>query len=277
MTAQKLMPAQVFKFHNPEWGEGYAFEGAGRPWKPDDIQQVPIGTVIQLGIDKFVYGHAAGTVIPNFGAKIKNPQDVSQEIIGADADIYATSIVLTLDNTDGPTYNGLLPENYLAGGRVVVFPAGNDPENFTRTILSNTAVTVNGGTATFTVELDAPIPVALTTSDVAEAMASPWAAVVPNTATKLTDNLCSVCGIPTCKATSGQFLWFQIGGIIWTSPDAALGAGASNRDARYNGDGSVSDGDDIYTADIEQRCGFVLANDKGEGQGAPFIMLDPMV
>jgi len=267
----------MHRVHNPYWGDAMAFQGAGRPWKPDTVQQFPIGTVIQLGIDKFVYGCAAGTVLPNFGAKIKNPQDISQEIIGADAAIYATTITLTLDNTDGPAYDGLLPENYLAGGRVVVFPAGNDPEDFVRTILSNTAVTVNGSTATFDVELDAPIPIALTVSDVAEAVASPWAAVVPGTATKLADNLCSVCGIPTCVATSGQFLWFQIGGIIWSSPDAALGAGASNRDARYNGDGSISDGDDVNTTLIEQRCGFVVANDKGAGQGAPFIMLDPMV
>jgi len=273
----KLMPAQMHRVHNPYWGETIAFQGAGRPWKVDTTQQFPIGTVIQLGIDKFVYGKAAGTVLPNFGGKVKDPQTVSQEVLGAAADIYATTITLTLDSTDGPTYNGLLPENYLAGGRVVVFPAGNDPENFQRTILSNTAVTVNGGTATFDVTLDAPIPIALTTSDVAEATCSPWAAVVPNTSTKLTDNLCSVCGIPTCKATSGQFLWFQIGGIMWVSPDAACGAGASNRDVRYNGDGSVSDGDDTNTIDIEQRCGWVVANDKGGGQGAPFIMMDPMV
>ena len=252
------MTAKLHRMHNAKWGETFALSGSGRPYEPDDVQKFPIGTVIQLGIDKFVYGKAAGTLAPNMAAKIKNPQDVSQEVIGAAAVAGVTSIVLTLDNTDGPTYNGLLPENYLAGGRVVVFPAAGGVTFFVRGILSNTAVTTNGSTATFTVELDAPIPCALTTSDVAEAIASPWAAVVPNTATKLTDNLCSVCGIPTCRATTGQFLWFQIGGIIWDSPDAACGAGASNRDVRYNGDGSVSDGDDTNTADIEQRCGFVL-------------------
>lgn len=270
------MAVELLRMHNPQWGEAFIMSGSGRPYEADDVQKFPIGTVLSLGLDKFVYGKAAGTVIPNMAAKIKDPQCASQEVLGADAVAGATSIVITLDSTDGPTYNGNLPANYLAGGRVVIFPAGNDPEDIVRGILSNTAITGGAG-GTTTIELDAPIPIALTTSDVAEAIASPWAAVVPNTATKLTDNLCSVCGVPTCPATSGQFLWFQVGGITWVSPDAALGAGASNRDARYNGDGSISDGDDTNTADIEQRAGFVVCNDKGGGQGAPFVMLDPMV
>lgn len=274
---EAIKQATLLRMNNPKWGEALVYTGVGRPYEADTYQKYPIGTVMQLGIDKFVYGKAAGTVIPNFGAKIKNPQDVSQEAIGAAAAIGATTITLTLDNTDGPAYDGLLPANYLAGGRVVVFPAGNDPENFTRSILSNTAVTVNGSTATFDVELDAPIPIALTTSDVAEAIASPWAAVVPGTATRLTDNICSVCGVPTCKATSGQFLWFQVAGIIWVSPDAALGTGASNRAARYNGDGSLSDGDDTNTTVIAQDGGWVVANDKGAGQGAPFVMMASLI
>jgi hypothetical protein len=254
----------------------YIDHGFSRPYHVDKEQKQAIGTIKHLNGNTFVYGKAAGTLTPNMGAKIKNPQDVSQEIIGAAAVSGATKITVTLDSTDGPTYNRKMPENYLANGVIVIFPAAKSC--MVRTIISNTAQTAtNSSTKTFDVELDAPIVCDLTTSDVAEMTASPWAAVVPNTATKLTDNLCSVCGIPTCDAVDGDFLWFQIGGMTWTSPDAALGAGASNRDARYNGDGSVSDGDDTNTADIEQRAGFVVANDKGGGQGAPFIMLDPMV
>jgi hypothetical protein len=229
-----------------------------------------VGSRLMIGARVFHYAKAGGSLIPDMGAKVKNPQDVSQEVLGAAATKGDTSLVLTLDNTDGPSYNGLLPADYLKGGYAVVFPAAGN-KAFVRGILSNTAVTVNPGTATFTVTLDAPIPLNLTTSDLAEAMASPYACVAPNTATKLQDNLCTSIGVPTVPAVSGDYLWIQTWGPCWVAPHAGLGTGASNRAAYFVGDGALADEADATP--IEQIAGFVLANDKGGGQGAPFVML----
>jgi len=239
--------------------------------KPDSAQLYDIGAWFYYNNCWYVYSKAGGTVAMNMGAKIKDPQTVSNETVGAAAAQYATELIITVDSTDGPSYDGTLPKDYLKGGDVVVFLTAGATYGFKRGILRNTAVASGGGTSTLT--LDMPIPYAVDAAATAEAQCHFARVVVPNTSTKLQDNLCSVAGIPVCRATSGQWLWLQTWGPCWTSPDAALGAGASNRDGRFNGDGSISDGDDTNTADIEQQAGWVIANDKGAGQGAPFVYL----
>lgn len=239
------------------------------------VQRYEIGARLQIGPRVYHYAKAGGTLNPSMGAKIKNPQDVSQHVLGANAAVGATELVLTLDNTDGPTYNGLLPADYLKGGTVVVFAALG---TFVRGITGNTAVTVNAGTATFTATLDAPIPVAVTTADNAEAIASMYANVVPNTATKLTDNLTACCGVPSRAAVSGEYVWLQTWGPSWVSPHAAVGVAASDKAAYFVGDGALGQGAETTgiaaaIGTIGQLAGFVMANDKGGGQGAPFIML----
>ena len=234
-----------------------------------------IGARLRLGSRTYHYAMAGGTLNPNMGAKIKNPQDVSQEDIGAEADAGVSTITLTLDNTDGPTYNGLLPANYLKGGILVVFAALG---TFIRGITGNSAVTVNAGTATFTVTLDAPTPVAITTSDKAEAMASPYANVVAATDTKLGTGFAATIGVPTVAATVGQYCWLQTWGPCWVSPHANVGVADTDKAVYFVGDGSFGHGNEDNPGAIKQGlaaqyAGFVLANDKGGGQGAPFVML----
>jgi hypothetical protein len=186
------------------------------------------------------------------------------------------SIVLGLDNTDGPTYNGLLTKDYLKNGYVVVFAALG---TFVRQILSNTAVTVNAGIAYTTVTLDAPTPVDVTVADTAEAIASPYALVAQGADCKINQGFCTTIGVPTVAAISGQFLWLQTWGPCWVSPHALVGSRDTDKAAFFVGDGSLGDGGEVSPTGgltqsvIAQRAGFVLANDKGTGQGAPFIML----
>ena len=188
-----------------------------------------------MGSRVYHYAKAGGTLSPNMGVKVKNPQDISQTVLGAAATKGDTSIVLGLDNTDGPTYNGLLPADYLKGGTVVVFAALG---TFIRGILSNTAVTVNAGIAYFTVKLDAPIPCNLTVADVAEAMASPYALVAAAADCKLATGFCTVVGVPACPATAGQYLWLQTWGPTWVSPHALVGSGDTDKAVFFAGDGS---------------------------------------
>ncbi len=244
--------------------------------KASTSQVYPIGFGLKRRKNVFHYAYAGSTLAPGMGAKIKNPQEVSQTVLGAAASAGSRSIVLGLDNTDGPTYNGLLPANYLKGGQVVVFAALG---TFVRQILSNTAVTVNGGIAYFTVTLDAPIPVAVAVTDVAEAIASPYACVVDAAHTKLGTGFAATIGVPTVAAVSGQFLWLATAGPWWVSPHAQVGVADSDKMAFFVGDGSLGQGKEVSPGGvdagiIEQHAGFVLANDKGSGQGAPFIMLN---
>jgi len=233
----------------------------------------PIGFGIKKGKKVYHYSYAGSALDPGMGAKFKDPQTVSQEAIGADAAAGSRSIVLTLDATDGPSYNGSLPKDYLKGGFVVVFAALG---TFVREILSNTEVLAGGGT--FTVTLDAPTPVAITTSDVAEAICSPYRCVVDAAHTKLGTGFSATVGIPTCKAVAGNYLWLQTWGPCWVSPHALVGASDSDQAVFFMGDGSFGDGNEDNPGGIKQGleaqyAGFVIAADKGGGQGAPFVML----
>lgn len=266
---------QLFGIANQSYGQRLSGQPTQGIELASDYQNYEIGARLQLSNRVYHYAMAGATLNPGMGAKVKNPQDVSQELIGANAAAGSTQIVLRLDNTDGPSYNGLLPANYLRGGIVVVFAAAG---TFVRGILGNTAVTVNAGTATFTVTLDAPTPVAILTTDVAEAMASPYANVVAAADCHIATGFCTTVGVPTVAATVGQYLWVQTWGPCWVSPHALVGASDSDKAVYMMGDGSFGDGNEDNPGGIKQGlqaqyAGFVLANDKATGQGAPFVML----
>jgi hypothetical protein len=242
---------------------------------PDTIQQYDIGTKFEYNGKVYFYAKAAGTVVPNMGAKVKNEQDTQQRAIQAIAAQYATSITVTTVSPDGPSYNGSFAKDYLKGGHVVVFPAVGMTYTFCRGIVGNDVLAAAG---TLKLYLDAPIPVALTTSGAAEINASPWAAVVPNTATHVTDNLTACCGVPTLRTTTGTWLWVQTWGPCWVSPHSGVGAAASDLAAFFVGDGSLGQGHEStgisYTiGEIGQHAGWVMSEGHGGGQAAPFVYL----
>ncbi len=238
-------------------------------------QRYKIGARKQKNGRVYHYGMAGGTLNPGMGAFVKDPQTTSQEAITVDAPAGSRQLTLTLDNTDGPTYNGLLPANYLEGGSVVVFAAAG---TFRAGILSNTAVTVNTGTAVFTVVLDTPTPVAVVAGDVAEAQCSIYRNMVANTDTKLGSGMSAVVGVPELAATVGQFIWVQTWGLTWVAPHAAVGLAEGENKVVFNGDGSFGQGEEHNSGAkdlglIGQAAGYVVSRDKGTGQAAPFVML----
>ena len=244
--------------------------------KASNTQIYPVGFRYALGGKVYHYAKAGGTLSPNMGVKPKNPQDLSQTVLGAAAKAGSMSLVLGLDNTDGPTYNGLLPKDYLKNGYVVVFAALG---TFVRQILSNTVVTVNASIAYTTVTLDAPTPVDVAITDVAEAIASPYALVAAAADCHIGTGFCTTIGVPTVAAIVNQFLWLQTWGPCWVSPHALVGSRDTDKAAYFVGDGSIGDGSEASPvggqtqAVLAEYAGFVLANDKATGQGAPFIML----
>jgi hypothetical protein len=243
--------------------------------KPDTVQQYDIGTKWDFNGKTYHYAYAGGTVTPNMGAKIKNEQDTQQRAIQANAAQYATEITITTVSPDGPSYDGTFAKNYLKGGHVVVFPAAGMVYTFCRGIMGNDVLAAAG---TLKLYLDAPIPYAITTSGHAEVMASPWANVVPNTSTHVTDNLTACCGIPAVRATVGQWLWVQTWGPVWNSPHAGVGAAASDMGVYMLGDGSFGEGYEStgiahVIGEIGQYAGWVMSTGYGGGQAAPFVYL----
>jgi hypothetical protein len=150
----------------------------------------------------------------------------------------------------------------------VVFPAASN-HAFTRRIISNSACTISQANDC-TIEIDTPTPVAITTSDKGEAMASPYWKVVTAVST-----YASVIGVPAVAATDGKFFWLQTWGPIWIATSAECGAGENDRNVvfRYNGSGDECAYAGTYNSAKAQRAGFILANAYNGTQGAPFIML----
>jgi hypothetical protein len=242
-------------------------------WIPDDSQKYDIGCIFDYGDKRMRYAKAGGTVGPNMGVKPYGHQAVVYVSIQAAALQYATSIYVTCTaNCDDGQGSGDFDEDVLKGGQIIIYPAAGADYCFTRGIIGNAAL--SGSDTTMRIDLDAPIPYALTTSDYAEAIASPWRKVVLGTGTVLDQGKCSVCGVPMVRATSGQYLWVQTRGPVWVSPAATLGNADNNqRGAWFQGDGSLCSEDNNADAVLGQYAGWVMFNDYGGGQGAPFVWL----
>ncbi|KKL45752.1 hypothetical protein LCGC14_2352520, partial [marine sediment metagenome] len=133
------------------------------------------------------------------------------------------------------------------------------------------ATTVHFTAGTTTLVVTDPIPLALTTSDSAEVMASPYRNLTASISNKY-----AVMGMPTLAATSGQYLWIQTWGPVWIAPQAAVGSGGNNLLCIFRHDGSI---DELDSSDANnskgQIAGFVMAHASGGGgtQGAAFIWL----
>ncbi len=233
------------------------------------VQNYRTGARLQKGPKVYHYSNANGILVVQMGAKVEDEQEVSQQIIGAGAVAGARLITLTLANTDGPAFDGLLPLNYLEGGTVFVFGALGD---FNRGILSSTAVTVNAGTATFDVLLDAPIPFAITVADVAEAIASVYRSVVPFGGCHIGEEWLACAGMPTMATVAGDWSWLQTWGPCFIAPAAEVGNAVNDLQVYFGGDGAARDF--AGAGGANQTAGHILKTAIGGGQGLPFVNLE---
>jgi len=236
----------------------------------DTVQKYPLGTRYVNGDRAFRYGYFAGTVNPDLAVKDTQPQAVAYVSVQAATAQYATSFTLTVGTTDGIAGDGVIAVNALAGGYCVIFDATS--KAITRQIVSNTVVASGGGT--MTVVVTDPIPVALTTSDHGECMASPYSYLTASTSNAYG----AFMGLPQLVYTSGQYGWIQTWGPCWIAPQAAVGAGANNRTCVFRHDGSIDELDMTATThDLAnsngQIAGYVMSHAQAGTQGAPFVFL----
>ena len=252
------MVAKMHRMHLPGVGEGVLHVGSGSPYVVDDDPQYGVGDYVRFGRKAFVYAKV-GTkgVVPDMGAKTSYLQKIGNVAVQAIALINATEIAIT-SNVD-------CTEDELVGGEVVVFTGGEE-KAFTRTIIGNDAVVSQP--KTLTLQLDSPIPVALDTGDTAEVIRNPYASV-ENTAQEWG----MVMGMPVMVAASGKYVFLQVEGVSWCAPAGSVGDGINEQMVVFAGDGSLRV---PATGGWEsaQLAGVVICgNVAGNGQGAPFIML----
>ncbi len=223
---------------------------------------------------EFRYGISGGTLTPDMGAKIGCVQHVSYAVV-ANAPKGARQLVVTVGVGDGFAHNGNIAVNELAGGYITLFTGvgGQAVTMFLKKTASIPANTAVGGGGAMTINLDRPIPMALTTTSVCEIMASPFFNLRQDAWTYWTRT--PVKGMPMANAVIGQGLWFQIRGPRWIAPQANVGVGDHNVEVVFRYDGSLDRhayGDAYLT--YQQHAGYVMTVPNGSGQAAPFIFLE---
>lgn len=235
---------------------------------PDTSQQYDIGTAYLYNGKCYYYSYTTAIVKQRQLAETSYHQATAQAVIAANADIYATQIVLTTASGDGIASDGVFAKDALKGGHVVVFVAGSggDDDDFTRGIIGNAALAAAGE---LTIDLDGPIPHALVhDTSVAEAIASPYAYIRLGA-----DVARTKVGAPACYAAAAKWVWVQTWGPCWIAPQSTVGvAGLVGIVARH--DGSLEPADSTVSSLISnQHLGYTMFPSSTSTQAAPFVYL----
>ena len=253
----------------PSIGEGFIWKGSGMPFEAYDAMPVglSVGDILRMGDRTFVMAKAGGNITSmGLGAKNSLCQGLVNSAAAATTAAGGTSVIITTPASCGAAGTGLVAVDEFKGGYIVIFSAAGDfPQ--VRGIIANTARTASGSKpVTFT--LDSPLLKACTIStSTAEAMHSPWAAVVQDNSTAT-----PVVGMPTVTATTGQYLWLQTAGPCFVSPQAGVGVGIAQA-CFFRHDGSIDVHANIGAYVTAQYAGYVLSESLTGTQAAPFIML----
>ena len=240
-----------------------------RIWEANAVAQYSLGARFTTGDGRvFRYAKAAATLIPGQGCRCHRKQIVAYRSVAAATLAGATQVSLTITTADGAT--GVIAKDELQGGYVVIFDATSTNLSSSRMIIGNTATSATSLTLTLTLENG--LPLALTTSDHGECMASPYKDVVTSGS-----EVCGIVGVPCVAATVGQYLWIQTWGVCWVACQLDAGTELMDRQLVWRHDGSCDKHDDSDAKnEYAQHAGFILQNgtdDETPTQGAPFIML----
>lgn len=266
--------AEMEQAFNHFSGERLPGRGVQGIHEVSQVQRYKTGARRQIGNKVYHYAHTIGVLHPEVSAKMVYPQTTAEEILGGVAALGQMQLTCTIADTHGPALNGLLPLNHFEGGSVCVIGATTN-RTFVRGIKSSTAVLVNAATATFVIQLDAPVPGPYTIADHACCLESMYHNVGPiaNCVLDVSGELNPNVGMPTIETVAGDWLWLQTWGPARIAPDASVGVGGNNRNCLFGGNGAITDGDFVGHENISQIAGYVMANEVGGGQGLPFVML----
>lgn len=240
----------------------------------DTEQQYPLGTIFRDGDRSYRYAYASGDVKPYWGVykpKKSNTNAVAPtQATGAGA-IGSLTVTVTIDTEIGVLTTGVLSENELAGGYVVI---GNGSNQYpqTRQIVSHVALATTGGSLTLT--LDRPLGVAVTAATTRiELIECPYYCVK---ADGLGTGYESYIGVAACVASSGQYFWVQTWGPVWITSDGNTCDSVGDRTLVWQSNGSVVSSNDVTMESGFLVAGFALDMSSVGGSNAPFVFLQMM-
>lgn len=242
-------------------------------------QRYPIGfrypITNPMDLRAFRYAKAGAALLSGIGAKLVIPQICNFDAIALLAEEGDRQLTITVGATDGVLGDGVIAEDYLAGGYIVIFTPA-PMQAIQRMITANTAQAIPAGVGgPMTVTLDKPLPQDVDVLNFhAECMANPYRDVQ-------TGNfpLASVVGVPGIAVPlATPYCWLQTWGPLWITPTGVYeGQGNDNRVVVFMGNGTISDRENatppLHGSEKHQHAGFVLPNLFGGGVPAPFIFL----
>lgn len=175
-------------------------------------------------------------------------------------------IKVTVASSDGELATGILAEDELRGGYLVIFGDSNLREN--RGIVGNTAVAVGGGTTT--IYLDAALLGAHATTITlgVEVFPNPWGYMG-----MLAEDYLSFGGFPPDDSMAvDDYFWVQTWGPCRISgQNFNLGNAAGERNVWFGPDGSMRGA--TFQGTSRQRAGFIIQRTGAALGSSPFVML----
>ena len=266
--------------NSPDWSFIYSASSIQDPqWNVGDRVVLPDGRV-------FRYAKAGtGGVVTEFGAAylkktntnavapaqatLADPGFPSPSLVacGAAGSQYVT---VTIDTTVGHLATGVLSQDELRGGYVVVGNGSSQHPDF-RGILGHPALATTGGA--LTLHLDAPLKTAVTVATTnIELIGNPYIDLVNGNYSP--NDYVSFMGMPAVGATVGQYFWIQTWGPCWITSNNSTCTSASDRDIFFVSNGSCVSGADItYAGHAYQRAGTAMDASSSGSSNAPMVML----
>lgn len=238
--------------------------------------QYNIGDRIILPNGKvFYYSYSGGRCYTGRGNKFFNTISSSEDgndysLLYAAAAAGSTSIQMTNQSSSAIT------ADQFRNGQIVLKPTETytDAELMFRGVTGNTAADASGGTNPYvTIYLDAKTTVALTTSNYAFVMESPYTDIRYDSSTTGT----SFAGLAAAYVSAAsKYFWTQTWGMAWVAPQSSMGGTAATyglyRTAYWRHDGSIDYFGNINSNVTDQIAGFIMDNNS-DANGATLICL----
>ncbi len=230
----------------------------------------------------FRYAYASGTCNPEVGCyKPKKTNTVAvapAQATAAQANdgtglaagvVGSRSVSVTIDTEIGVLTTGVLAENELAGGYIVI-GNGTSQHPQMRRIVSHPALTTAGGT--LCLRLDAKLVTAVTVGTTTiELMENPFYCIKGDNSG---GEYVTYLGVPARVLTTGQYGWVQTKGIAWITSNGATCDSAGDRTIVWAGDGSVRSSNDITVEDGIHIAGVAMDMSSSGASNAPFVNLN---
>lgn len=268
-------------------GQNIANLSIPNPLVVDTVQKYPLGTKFVNGLRTYYYCKASGTVNSEWGAykaKKTNTNAVAptQATAAAQALAYpgetlaagaigSEFVTVTIDTEIGVLTTGVLSENELAGGFIVI---GNGTSQHPQMamIVSHPALATAGGS--LTVKIDNPLAIAVTAATTnIELMESPFYNLKADGSG---GDYVTFLGMPACQAASGNYFWCQTWGPCWITSDGNTCDSARDRTLVFVGNGSIVSSNDQTLESGFQIAGVALDMSGSGASNAPIVLLQIM-